>query len=88
MNCDISSGGGSSATWRLLDGDGGVLWEDEERHQSYSPGRRDVDQLARARPVDLFGDGRLALRMRAGGQEWYVVPASAELPDPVPPCIE
>ena len=87
-NCDISTGGGSDSTWRLLDGDGNVLWEDEQRFHSFSPGHRDVDMQAHGRPVDLFGDGRLALRMRAAGQEWYVVPASAELPEPMPPCIE
>ncbi len=40
--------------------------------------------------LDLDGDGGqeiLALRVRAEGTEWYVLPASTPLPE-IPPCLE
>jgi len=87
-NCDMRTGGGSTSAWVLLNGAGQVLWQDEKRHRSFSPGTRDVDMQAHVRPMELFGDGRLGLRVRTNAQEWYVVPSDASIPDPIPACIE
>jgi hypothetical protein len=85
--CDLK-GGGSSSTLSLLDGTGAVTWADEQRHESWNSGERPVDLEAHARPLDLWGDGRRALRIRAGNRERYLLPGGASVPQPIPVCLE
>lgn len=85
-SCDMKSSG-STSTLLLLDGEGRVLWQDAPRTSSAGDLRtRWAD--AEARPVDLFGDGRLALRIRAGGRERWVFPEDAPRPATMPVCLE
>jgi hypothetical protein len=76
-----------ASRWVLLGGDGHVLWRDPPRTVSTAGGRF-VDARARARALDLVGDGTLALQLRSPAAEWYVLPAASQLPDPLPPCLE
>jgi hypothetical protein len=85
--CDLK-GGGFSAKVSVVDGRGKVLYADEERHASYERGQRMVDARTRVRAMDLWGDGHLALRMRSGSSEWYVLPAGLARGSPIPPCLE
>jgi hypothetical protein len=85
MNCDVASGGGSSSRWRLLDGEGRVIWEDERRHRSFGEGY-DRDRTAEARFVDL-GGGVRGVRLRTREAEWWVFPASRPVAA-VPACLE
>lgn len=85
-SCDRRSTGASS-TLMLLDGDGRELWRDERRTEYFQRGRW-TELSARPRAMDLWGDGRLAVRVRAGGQEWFVVPADAPLPESLPVCLQ
>jgi hypothetical protein len=66
-SCDMQSSG-SSATLLLLDGDGTVLWRDEERTEYYERGGRRSSVLAHPRAMDLWGYGRIAVRVRARGR--------------------
>ena len=85
-SCDRESNG-STSTLYLLDGEGSVLWGDADRTEYYEPGRY-PEVAARARAMDLWGDGRTAVRVRAGGKEWYLLPASAASSEPIPVCLE
>ncbi|MBI5487076.1 MAG: hypothetical protein HY905_07065 [Deltaproteobacteria bacterium] len=85
-SCDRTSSG-SVSTLYLLDGEGGVLWQDVERNEYYGEGRQ-PDLEAHARAMDLWGDERRAVRVRAGGEEWYLLPAGAEASGPIPVCLE
>jgi hypothetical protein len=85
-SCDMKSNG-STSTLMLLDGNGGVLWRDEPRTEYFSGGRN-ADMKAHARPLELSDDGRLSLRIRAAGEEWYIVPSDAAVPKAIPPCLE
>jgi hypothetical protein len=81
------SGAEGTSRWLLLRGDGQLLWADRPRTVSTAGGRF-VDARARARALDLVGDGTLALQLRSPDAEWYVLPAGSQLPDPLPPCLE
>lgn len=81
------TGAEGTSRWMLLRGDGHVLWRDRPRTVSTAGGRF-VDARARARALDLVGDGTLALQLRSPDAEWYVLPAGSQLPDPLPPCLE
>jgi hypothetical protein len=81
------TGAEGTSRWVLLRGDGHVLWRDPPRTVSTAGGRF-VDARARARALDLVGDGTLALQLRSPDTEWYVLPAGSQLPDPLPPCLE
>jgi hypothetical protein len=87
MTCDMHGGGGTSRLL-LLDGDGRVLWEDQPRHHSYERGRPRRDARARARVVDLAGDGTRAIQVRTPTEEWYLLPARSRLVGAPPACIE
>jgi hypothetical protein len=90
MTCDMKGGGGTTRLL-LLDGDGRVLWEDAPRYFSfdrYPAGVRQRDTRARARVLDLAGDGTLAIQLRTATEEWYVLPARSRLQGAPPPCIE
>ncbi|MEP7123718.1 MAG: VCBS repeat-containing protein [Byssovorax sp.] len=76
-----------TSRWILLRGDGHVLWRDRPRTVTTASGRF-VDSRARARALDLLGDGTLALQLRSPDAEWYVLPEGSPLPDPLPPCLE
>ena len=81
------TGAEGTSRWFLLRGDGRVLWQDRFRAVTTRGGRFD-DGRARARALDLLGDGTLALQLRSPDAEWYVLPAGSRLPDPLPPCLE
>jgi hypothetical protein len=81
------TGAEGTSSWFLLRGDGHVLWRDSGRTLTTAGGRFQ-DTRARARALDLLGDGTLALQLRSPDAEWYVLPASSRLPDPLPPCLE
>ena len=81
------TGAEGTSRWFLLRGDGHVLWQDRGRTVTTAGGRFQ-DGRARARALDLLGDGTLALQLRSPDAEWYVLPASSRLPDPLPPCLE
>ncbi|MBI5499204.1 MAG: hypothetical protein HY907_03105 [Deltaproteobacteria bacterium] len=85
-SCDRTSSG-SVSTLYLLDGEGGVLWQDVERSEYFGEGRP-PDLEAHARAMDLWGDQRRAVRVRAAGKEWYLLPAGAEASGPIPACLE
>lgn len=86
-NCDLSTGGGGSSRWLVLDGEGATLWEDVARHSTFGD-RTATDHEAAARVVDLAGDGTRGLRFRTAREEWYVLPAGAAVPAAIPPCLE
>jgi hypothetical protein len=81
------NGAEGTSRWMLLRGDGHVLWRDRSRTVTTAGGRF-VDSRARARALDLLGDGTLALQLRSPEAEWYVLPTGSQLPDPMPPCLE
>ena len=81
------TGAEGTSRWFLLRGDGHVLWQDRGRTLTTAGGRFQ-DARARARALDLLGDGTLALQLRSPDAEWYVLPAGSRLPDPLPPCLE
>jgi hypothetical protein len=87
MYCDISTGGGSSSRWLIIDGEGRELWADELRGRSYGEGG-EHDETARVAVLDLTGDGRRAIRLRTFRAEWYVLPRASQVPDAIPACIE
>jgi hypothetical protein len=84
MTCDMS-GGGSTSRWILVDGQGGVLWQDEDRHRTFGD-RYDRDETADAVLVDL-GGGLRGLRLRTETQEWWVFP-KGRAPSDLPVCLE
>jgi hypothetical protein len=81
------TGAEGTSRWILLRGDGHVIWRDRGRAVTTAGGHF-VDARARARALDLLGDGTLALQLRSPDAEWYVLPLGSPLPDPLPPCLE
>jgi hypothetical protein len=84
MTCDMS-GGGTTSRWILLDGEGNVIWQDDERHRSFGEGY-DRDETARAALIDL-GGGLRGLRLRTESHEWWIFPAG-RAPAGLPVCLE
>jgi hypothetical protein len=85
-SCDRESNG-STATLYLLDGDGTVLWTDESRTEYFGGPGPAPDLHAHARALELGDGGPFVVRVRAGNQEWYLLPAGSALPD-LPVCLE
>jgi hypothetical protein len=85
-SCDRESNG-STATLYLLDGDGTVLWTDESRTEYFGGPGPAPDLHAHARSLELGDGGPFVVRVRAGNQEWYLLPAGSALPD-LPVCLE
>jgi hypothetical protein len=83
MTCDMS-GGGSTARWLLLRGDGTLLWRDDDRHREFGEGYRH-DGTADARLLEL--GSRRGLRLRTASQEWWVF-AAGTAPAALPACLE
>jgi hypothetical protein len=84
MTCDMS-GGGSTGRWLLLDGEGQVIWKDEERYRSFGDGY-ERDETASAALIDL-GGGLRGLRLRTETEEWWVFP-EGRAPEQLPLCLE
>lgn len=82
-----ATGAAGTSRWLLLRGDGHVLWHDRGRSVTTEGGRFE-DARARARALDLLGDGTLALQLRSLDAEWYVLPVGSRLAEPLPPCLE
>jgi hypothetical protein len=81
------TGAEGTSRWFLLRGDGHVLWRDRGRTVTTAGGHFQ-DARARARTLDLLGDGTLALQLRSPDAEWYVLPADSQLAESIPPCLE